>query len=188
MATETEMNLLRAYCVGKGLNIGCGSRPFSNALNIDTDPNANADLFADASLLPLYSERFDFVVSAHCLEHVREAPLVVFREWLRVLKVGGVMAFIVPDAADGLVSMGSTPGEFVRDRHVHVFTVQTLRILLQYAGVKILKIQPIDRKEWKTKTILAVAVKVKPTSDEVSPGTLRAYYSWFKQAVKTRRF
>ena len=174
--------------MGKGLNIGCGSRPFSHALNIDMDPKADADLFADASMLPLYTGKFDFVVSAHCLEHVREAPLIVLREWLRVLRVGGIMAFIVPNAEDGLVSMGSTPAEFIRDRHVHAFDVQTLSVLLRYAGATVLKIEQINRKEWKTKTILAVAVKVIRTSEEVSPGTLRAYYSWCKQAVKTRRF
>ena len=186
MATKVEIDLLKAYCVGRGLNIGCGKRPITGAINVDVDPAALADVFGDAAQLPFYSERFDFVVSSHCLEHIREAPLIVLREWLRVLKVGGMLAFIVPDGNEGPVSLGSTPGEFIPHRHVHVFTEKTLRVLLVYAGADLLKIQVLRRRtEWNTNTILCVVKKIHKSTEELNPNGLRAKYSWIKQVVHT---
>ena len=41
------------------------------------------------------SESYDFVLSSHALEHVAN-PLRALREWLRVLKEGGVLVLVVP--------------------------------------------------------------------------------------------
>jgi predicted SAM-dependent methyltransferase len=188
MATKKEIDLLKAYCQGRGLNIGCGKRRIESAINVDIDLKSFADIYADASLLPFFSERFDYLVSSHCLEHVREAPLIVLREWLRVLKIGGVMAFIVPDSNDGVVSMGSTPGKFIPFRHVHAFDIKTLKALIEYAGAKLEKIEVVKRKEWRTNTIFVVATKIKKSNKELDPNCLMSKYSWAKQALLTKRF
>lgn len=41
------------------------------------------------------SEGYDFVLSSHTLEHVAN-PLRALREWLRVLKEGGVLLLVIP--------------------------------------------------------------------------------------------
>lgn len=41
------------------------------------------------------SERYDFVLSSHALEHVAN-PLAALREWRRVLKPGGALVLVLP--------------------------------------------------------------------------------------------
>ncbi|MGZ3945708.1 MAG: methyltransferase domain-containing protein [Mucilaginibacter sp.] len=51
----------------------------------------------DASdLESIESEKYDFVLSSHSLEHIAN-PIKAINEWLRVLKKGGVLLLIVPD-------------------------------------------------------------------------------------------
>lgn len=56
-----------------------------------------SDFLDDAEKLgTLDSESFDFVVAAHIIEHTKN-PLETFKNWLRVLKPGGLIYLIVPD-------------------------------------------------------------------------------------------
>ena len=185
MASEIELGLLKKYCVGKGVNIGCGPRPIAEAINVDIAPGALADVYAPASMLPFYSNRFDYLVSSHCLEHVDAAPLLILREWLRVLKLGGIMAFIVPDGNDDHLALGVTPGIFIEGKHVGIFTTDTLATLVEYAGADILEQRVIERPEWKTKTILTVAKKTVGTSDVIPWDSMRAYLLWVSAVGKT---
>jgi SAM-dependent methyltransferase len=41
------------------------------------------------------SASYDFVLSSHCLEHIAN-PLKALAEWVRVLKVGGLLVLVVP--------------------------------------------------------------------------------------------
>ena len=43
------------------------------------------------------AETYDFVLSCHSLEHIAN-PIKALKEWLRVLKVGGVLMLILPDS------------------------------------------------------------------------------------------
>jgi SAM-dependent methyltransferase len=56
------------------------------------------DILADASTLDgVPDERYDFVIAAHVLEHMRD-PIGAIRNWTRVLKPGtGQLYLIVPD-------------------------------------------------------------------------------------------
>lgn len=47
-------------------------------------------------VLPFKNEVFDFIVSHHSLEHMRDTEKTL-REWLRVLKLGGKIAIVMPD-------------------------------------------------------------------------------------------
>ncbi len=47
-------------------------------------------------MLPLKNESLDYIISSHTLEHIKNTGNVL-REWLRVLKVGGLMAVVMPD-------------------------------------------------------------------------------------------
>lgn len=184
MATKKEIGMLNEYCQGFGINVGCGRRHMAGVLNIDTSESADPEMYADASMLPFRSGLFDFVVSSHCLEHVREAPLIVLCEWLRVLKKGGILAFIVPDGFEGTISLGAEPGTLIESRHVHVFTGVTLRVLISYASAELVRQELIERPQWKTNTILTVVRKVGEC--EVIPhDCLKARYLRCKEIIKT---
>jgi len=43
------------------------------------------------------SDSYDFVLSSHSLEHIAN-PLKAVKEWLRILKKGGVLVIILPDS------------------------------------------------------------------------------------------
>ena len=62
------------------LDIGCGENKLEGAIGID------------ARYLPFKDEVFDHVYSSHLIEHFshREAKNVI-REWVRVLKKGGMI-------------------------------------------------------------------------------------------------
>lgn len=47
-------------------------------------------------VLPFKDEVFDFIVSNHSLEHMRDTGKTLL-EWLRVLKTGGRIAIVMPD-------------------------------------------------------------------------------------------
>ena len=185
MATKKELDLLRGYCKGWGLNIGCGSRPIEGAINVDIDPKAAADVFAPAQMLPFYSNRFDYAVSSHCLEHVQEAPLLILREWHRVLKVGGVLAFIVPDGACGTHALGETPGIFIEGKHVHLFNSYVLESLMKYTRFVDISVSSLRRPEWKSGTLLTVGTKTQKSVEEVPADSLHAYLLWLGAVRKT---
>lgn len=62
---------------------------------------------------------FDFVHSAHCLEHLFD-PHVALHHWWRILKPGGHLVVMVPD--EDLYEQGLWPSAWNND-HKHTFTV-----------------------------------------------------------------
>lgn len=95
--------IVSRYCQGRGCEIGPG-------LNPQTDPKHTIyidkyekygehpifiDVVGDASLLPIASASFDYVVSSHVLEHCPDTIRTV-TEWLRVLKPGGILVLRLP--------------------------------------------------------------------------------------------
>jgi len=87
------------------LEVGSGYRKFyKNALGLDhlrgfTYPNCDynqPDYVCEAESLPFKDETFDTAVAIHVIEHF-EDTLDIINEWMRVLKVGGLLCLIVPD-------------------------------------------------------------------------------------------
>jgi predicted SAM-dependent methyltransferase len=80
------------------LQIGCGMKPISGAVNMDPNPDRCGwvDVMADAHRLPFRDGCFGSVVSSHVLPHLRD-PVAALREAARVLGPGGEMAHVVPD-------------------------------------------------------------------------------------------
>lgn len=62
---------------------------------------------------------FDFVYSAHCLEHMVD-PEIAINNWFRVLKPNGYMVLTVPD--EDMYEQGVWPSTFNHD-HKHTFTI-----------------------------------------------------------------
>jgi SAM-dependent methyltransferase len=108
------------YCNGRGIDIGCGTTPFTNgAIGYDRmiDPSHDAE-----GPLPFADGHFDFVHSSHCLEHMR-TPGDALAEWWRILKVGGHLIVLVPDF--GLYEQRQWPSHYNGD-HKSVWSLVKL--------------------------------------------------------------
>lgn len=124
-----EPNFATRYFVGDGIDIGSGSPHLGN---VDFLGNYK-HLFplmtgcrswdvedGDAQTMAgVPDESFDFVHSAHCLEHMSR-PWEALNNWWRILRAGGSMVVIVPDAY--LYEHGQWPSQFNGD-HKKRFTV-----------------------------------------------------------------
>lgn len=166
---------LTKYCVGKGLNIGCGDVWIGNSIGVDSNPNAKAVMIVDRAdklgSIPPASEdkgRYDYIVSAACFEHIDRGPIMVLRRWLQILKLGGVIAITVPDAEYGIWAMtgdNGAVGKFVKkDRgmeHLHAFTVTSLKLLFEFAGMEVIRCEVLDRRPVRPeRTIICVGRKM----------------------------
>ena len=82
---------------GVGLNIGTGGRDLPGWINLDeTKPG---DLLAVVPPIPFRDRAFDEVMLSHVIEHVNDAEAHdLLRECHRVLKPGGEITVVVPDA------------------------------------------------------------------------------------------
>jgi SAM-dependent methyltransferase len=97
--------LLKRYCIGKGAEIGAGKTPycdparttFVDKFKDNKDATIGADIIADASAIPVDDGAFNYVFSAHVLEHMQNTILVL-NEWVRILKPGGIMFTMLPHA------------------------------------------------------------------------------------------
>lgn len=100
--------------VGRGLDIGAGSDP------ITPDAKVFDKSDGDANYIDLYiKEKFDWVFSSHCLEHMLD-PHDALRRWWGLLKPGGYLILIIPD--EDLYEQGYWPSLFNED-HKHTFTM-----------------------------------------------------------------
>jgi predicted SAM-dependent methyltransferase len=97
------------------LDIGCGPNPSPEFINLDYLWRPGVDLCWDvARPLPLASDSLAGIFSEHCIEHV---PLTVgdslLAECFRVLRPGGTVRLVTPDAEQYLVgyaALRSDPG------------------------------------------------------------------------------
>jgi len=99
---------------GSGIDIGCGGDPiFPNVRCFDKEDG-------DANRITDYiKEQFDFVFSAHCLEHML-GPADALHGWWSLVKEGGHMYIVVPD--EDLYEQGHWPSKYNSD-HKWTFTI-----------------------------------------------------------------
>jgi hypothetical protein len=81
------------------LNIGCGNNKLDGYINIDSVGKFNPDLIHDITqTLPYDDLSIDEILAASILEHFdKYMRFIVFFDWVRVLKIGGVVKVKVPD-------------------------------------------------------------------------------------------
>jgi predicted SAM-dependent methyltransferase len=84
-----------------GVDVGCGTARCSDMItSIDQQPDyryAHAQLVWNCHDLDIFSDKvLDFIFSSHCLEDFEDIP-IVFKNWWKKLKVGGVMLLLLPD-------------------------------------------------------------------------------------------
>lgn len=161
MGSAIEYTLLESYCLGMGLNLCCQHTQIADSIGVDTNPNARAAMvICDVRALPFPTGKLDYVICHHGLEHIRDAPLYVVHEWFRVLKPGGILAIIVPDgsAGESALNYGSFKGELTEYGHGHLFTMDTLKEIISFAGGLILESKVLDR-DHGTRTLFVAAAK-----------------------------
>lgn len=86
----------------KIVDIGCGTNPLrtpeGRVITVDWREDVNPDYRCDFRRLPLASEEFDVVHSAHTLEHVaRKEVEATLTEWVRILKPDGELRLSLPN-------------------------------------------------------------------------------------------
>lgn len=111
------LHRLKGLMVGKGIDIGCGGDPVPGADKWDWAEG-------DAQYMTgVPDDKYDWVFSAHCLEHIKD-PHVALHNWWRILKVGGYLMVLVPD--EDLYEQGAWPSVYNSD-HKHTFTCAKYR-------------------------------------------------------------
>ncbi|MBF0274199.1 MAG: glycosyltransferase [Nitrospinae bacterium] len=119
---------------GRGIEIGCGGRKTSpDVIGVDLLAKSQkgdvgvvkgqmsvADYKCSGDNLYFFEdESVDYIIQRHNLEHYQD-PVLAMSEWLRVLKPGGLLGFIVPnDETVDTIKLDAS--------HKHVFTRKSLR-------------------------------------------------------------
>ena len=167
-----EALALRPYCVGRGVDVGCGHRKVApQCIGVDILASGDegeygvvrgqvsvADIQASGDDLHMFADgELDYVVSRHNLEHYIDV-VKTLKEWARVTRPGGVVAMIVPDERAGDTI-------FLDPTHKHVFTPESLeRLVGVVGGLRVVKSEVVTP-EW---SFLTVAQKVAPEPEGLS--------------------
>jgi len=94
---QAEVSHLLPWLFGKGADIGCGLRTIkSDSIRVDIDPNVRPDVQCTGDILPFKDEELDYITSVHSFEHFDDQHKLM-TEWLRVIKVGGIIGIVHPD-------------------------------------------------------------------------------------------
>jgi hypothetical protein len=132
------------------LNLACGHIPLEGFVNVDGRELAHVDIVADVRRLPFEPGTVAQIRSSHLLEHfpVEELRRSLLPYWVSLLRQGGVMTAIVPDAEAMIAefSAGRMSFEELRlvmfgqqeydgDFHFNMFSRASLCELLQEAGL-----------------------------------------------------
>jgi len=88
------------------LNLGCGDRSGPEFINMDAVSFAHTHIVGNILDLRRFpSQSVDLIYASHVMEHIPRNRLeATLREWNRVLKLGGILRFGVPDF-DGLIEI-----------------------------------------------------------------------------------
>jgi predicted SAM-dependent methyltransferase len=152
------------YLRGNGVDVGCGNDPVKpDCVAIDI-PEANYECYngkggskanfrAFAEDLPFKDHTLDWVYSSHLLEDFpfTEWPSLL-REWTRVLKPGGMLVILVPEAT--LWAKAVAAGQPPNDAHQHEPELGELSALAPRVGLL-----PVREEIVGTYSILFVAKK-----------------------------
>lgn len=96
-----------------GADVGCGTARIDDMIvSVDRQPDyryAHAQLVWDCHDLEIFNNgALDFIFSSHVLEDFEDIP-VVFENWWRKLKSGGVMLLLLPDMEGGRYPKAGDP-------------------------------------------------------------------------------
>jgi SAM-dependent methyltransferase len=129
----------KAFCSGKGIDIGADQWPFPGATPVRNEEHQNAfklDAFPDQSL--------DFVFSSHCLEHL-DPWQKALGLWVTKLKIGGVLFLYLPHESNKMWRPG---GPWVGNGHKWVPTHEAINPFLKEHGMEIVEFNPSHDDFW----------------------------------------
>jgi len=122
-----------------GIEFGSGGIFEPYVINTDIRPGSHMLLNCESrdDLKQFEDNKFNLIVSSHVIEHLSCDIEQLFRkEWLRILKPGGIIAGILPDSRYGDV-MSYDP------EHKQCWTAHEFRALLEKMG-DVLELMEID--------------------------------------------
>jgi len=147
-APDTEAELIRTFIGDEKdiVELGCGGK--KTVLNKQTTGvdriasgeaiphlpgiKSTADVVADVTgALPFEEKSQDVIIARHILEHCLDSIQTV-KHWGRVLKLGGKLLVAVPDER-------VTRGIPLNPEHVHAFSPESLKSLLEVCGFREIK-------------------------------------------------
>lgn len=131
------------------IHLGCGDQQDVRYINVDALPFSHVHYVHAVTRLPMFPNNFaDLIYASHLLEHVsHKFALTTLREWVRVLKPGGILRIAVPDF-DALVHVYESEERDIRkiqkplmgaqdyayNFHQGMFTQNYLTALMEEAG------------------------------------------------------
>lgn len=175
------------------LELGCGSgellghleRRTRLAVGVDLSPEGLrlarhgkrvSVLGARVESLPFRAESFDAIVAQHLVEHLPH-PVEAMGEWHRVLRPGGVLALVTPNAGH------PDPGLFDDPTHVSLFTAQTLRSALEAATFRVTHLYTLFPYLGRGRLARAASIRLAPAALHL-PGLRSSGRSLVAAAVK----
>ena len=151
-----DIRFVTQYFRGQGIDIGAGNDPlsrYSQQFPLMTTLKAWDLQDGDAEYMAgVEDHTYDFVVSSHCLEHMRD-PYQAFDNWLRITRAGGYLIITVPD--EDMYEQGQWPSTYNSD-HKTTWTIlktaswspvsiNLLEFLYQYKDqIEVVKIEQMD--------------------------------------------
>lgn len=119
------------WCKGTGIDVGGGHWPLNGARSVDEGGGEDAYNIGD------HDGSLDYVFSSHCLEHL-ELPQAAVKEWIRVLKKGGIIYLYLPHTDYIPWRVESMP-------KWHKHNLYLLAVLSWLEGIEVLEIVQKDR-------------------------------------------
>jgi SAM-dependent methyltransferase len=136
-----RLGYFEKYLTGNGIDIGAGDDVLVVLQGtVQRWDKENGDAH---TLTGIPDNHFDFVYSSHCLEHLSH-PEIAVENWVRVLKPGGYLFFMVPDA--DLYEQGVWPSRG-NGEHKHRYSIDNKHLSVCQVlpdFTKILSIQLCD--------------------------------------------
>jgi len=150
---------LGQYCAqygGRWADMGCGTEKcHKDEIGIDTSPTSVADIIHPCDDLWFMRDgELDGITACHNLEHIVDTKKVL-KEWDRVLKPGGILAFIVPDGV-------KRPSTIREPSHNIAFTKDVLgQLVRRVLGHKLLRLEYVPFIDERKASIICVSMKRK---------------------------
>ena len=141
-----EVEKLIPWLSGEGADIGCGTRTIWPTIKrVDIDEKVKPDVLASGDKLPFKNGELDFVIGVHAFEHFPD-PRKLLSEWLRVVKVGGIVGIVHPDVTYTKKQNPEVDNPGLREnpfnKHYHEHTPESFSNLLR--GLSDLPFRLID--------------------------------------------
>lgn len=137
------------------LNVGCGRKRVRRGVNLDINPERwqPGIVGGDAHRLPFADGVFDCIVSAHLIEHLLD-PAAALRDMARVLRHGGFMFHVIPDARFIPEQPRGERFAFAVHRHQWHGPGVFRSVLREVPGVWLLELDNFQAFDWSFKVVL----------------------------------